>query len=126
LLLEIFADRGDLAEDRAVLQFECRALTGRIDLKIALLPVLAAANVDILLRQVDPLLRREHPHHARVRPDRIVELHETVISLKRRTASMCGSRLPRPASIVRKVTWVAPSARQRDSAAAQRAASPSP
>ena len=74
-LLEIFADRGDLRQIAAVVEFERRHLAVRIALEMLGLPIFAAAQVDGLLGHLDALLRHEHADNARIRPDRVVELH---------------------------------------------------
>src|ERR1700746_550248 len=78
LLLEIFADGGDLGKITAVVKLESRHLAVRIALEMVGLPVLAAAQVHGLFRHSDALLRHEHADNARVWPDRIVELHELI------------------------------------------------
>ena len=90
LLFEIFADRGDLGEIVAVVEFERRHLAVRVALQMLGLAVLALAQIDGLFRHLDALFRHEHADHARVRPDRVVELHG--ISLPLFSCDGCGSR----------------------------------
>ena len=70
LLVDVLADRRDLGQHRAVVELERRALAGRVDLEVGLAPVLAAAQVDLDLGDVEALLGHEHADHARVGPDR--------------------------------------------------------
>ena len=74
-LVDVLADRGDLGQHRAVVEFERRTLARRIDLEKGLAPVLAAAQIDLDPRHVEALLGHEHPDHVRVGADRIVEFH---------------------------------------------------
>src|SRR6202035_946052 len=75
LLLEIFADRGDLRQIAAVVESERRHLAMGIALEVIGLPVLAAAQIDGLLGHFDTLLRHEHADDARIRSNRVVEFH---------------------------------------------------
>ena len=70
LLFEVFADRGDLRDIVAVVEFERRHLSMRIALQMLGLAVFALAQIDGLLLHLDALLRHEHAHDARIRPDR--------------------------------------------------------
>src|ERR1700722_13466865 len=74
-LFEIFADRGDLRQIAAVIEFKCRHLAVRITLEMLGLTIFAAAQVDGLPGHFDALLRHEHADNARVRSDRVVEFH---------------------------------------------------
>ena len=74
-LFEIFADRGDLGEVVAVVEFERRHLAVRIALQMLGFAIFALAQIDRLLRHLDALFRHEHADHARVRSDRVVKLH---------------------------------------------------
>ena len=75
LLFEVFADRGDLGEKVAAVEFERRHLAMRIALQMPGLAIFALAQIDGLLRHLDALFRHEHADHTRVRPDRVVQLH---------------------------------------------------
>ena len=59
----------------AVVELQRRHLAVRVALQMRLLPVLAAAQIDGLLRHLDALLRHEHADDARIWSDRVVELH---------------------------------------------------
>src|SRR6202011_165519 len=74
-LFQVFADRGDLRQIAAVIEFECRHLAVRIALQVLRLPIFAAAQIDSLLGHFDAFFRHEHADNARVRPDRIIEFH---------------------------------------------------
>ena len=70
LLLEIFADRGDLRQIAAVVEFKRRHLAVRIAFEMLRLPIFAAAQIDGLLGDIDAFFRHEHADDARVRSDR--------------------------------------------------------
>jgi hypothetical protein len=48
LVLEVFADRGDLRQVAPVVEFERRHLSVRVALKMRLLPIFSGAQVDLL------------------------------------------------------------------------------
>ena len=68
--MAVISDRID-----AVVQLQAGHLPGGVLGHVGRLAVLAAAQVDFGLRQLDAALRHEQAHDARVGPDRVVEQH---------------------------------------------------
>src|SRR5690606_26412109 len=76
-LFEIFADRGDLAQKATVVEFERRGLPRRVDRNIIGWPaVLAAAQVNLDLGDLDTLFGHEQLHDAWVGADTVIKFHD--------------------------------------------------
>jgi hypothetical protein len=91
-LVQVLADRDDLGDENAVVQLQRRHLAGGVAFQVLITPVLAAHQVDLHARDLEPLLGHEHLHDARIGTNRVVEFHRAAFLLCTRRVRARGVR----------------------------------
>src|SRR5262249_48335829 len=74
--LEVAADGNRLGDTGAIIEFEYRKSTHRIDLQELGLAIVAARNVHLLVRNLDSFFSKKHAHTTRIgRLGKVVDFH---------------------------------------------------